>query len=75
MGMATFKASLHPMIYLGTVEVVVYPANQYLPFGMVRRDAGMPSLPCGPIPLNILVERLYTINFWSVSIIGYSFIM
>ena len=41
----TFRESLQAMIHLGTVEVFMYPANQYLPCGKVRLAVGVPLLP------------------------------
>ena len=31
MNMETFRAAIHPILHLGTVEVVIYPSNKYLP--------------------------------------------
>ena len=45
MHILTFREYLQAMIHLGTVEVFMYPTNQYLPFGMVRRAVGVPLLP------------------------------
>ena len=35
MRMVTCRESFHTMIHLGTVEVVLYPSNQYIPCGII----------------------------------------
>ena len=54
--METFSESLQNMIQLGTVEMFMYPANQYNPYGIVRRAADMPLLQ----PFLIFKSNLHT---------------
>ena len=49
--MATLRVSPQPILLLSTVEVFIYPSNQYLPRGMVLGTTGVPLLPCGRIRL------------------------
>ena len=60
---STFRVALQILLHLGTVVMFMYPANKYLPFGMVRRGAGVPLILCGHIPIDILVEFSHPVHF------------